>query len=194
MIPKDIRDLRRDIIFEAKLKGHNFVFHSTWGLFSPKEIDKGSLMLINQVDIKPTDLTLEMGCGYGPIGLAIAKMSPQGKVHMLDKDFVAVDFAKKNAQLNGIQNCDIYLSNAFSNVPAIEFDNIVSNLPAKVGKELLFLILNDAKNHLKKGGKFYVVVIAGLKDYIKRNFKEVFGNYEKLKQGKTYMVAVAIKE
>ena len=194
MIKKDIRSLRKDIIFEAKLKGHNFVFHSTWGLFSPKEIDKGSLMLINQVDIKPTDLTLEMGCGYGPIGLAIAKMSPQGKVHMLDKDFVAVDFANKNAQLNGIQNCDIYLSNAFSNVPALEFDNIVSNLPAKVGKELLFLILNDAKNHLKKGGKFYVVVIAGLKDYIKRNFKEVFGNYEKLKQGKTYMVAVAIKE
>ena len=194
MIKKDIRSLRKDIIFEAKLKGHNFVFHSTWGLFSPKEIDKGSLMLINQVDIKPTDFTLEMGCGYGPIGLVIAKMSPQGKVHMLDKDFVAVDFAKKNAQLNGIQNCDIYLSNAFSNVPALEFDNIVSNLPAKVGKELLFLILNDAKNHLKKGGKFYVVVIAGLKDYIKRNFKEVFGNYEKLKQGKTYMVAVAIKE
>ena len=194
MIPKDIHGLRKDIIFEVKLKGHNFVFHSTWGLFSPKEIDKGSLMLINQVDIKPTDLTLEMGCGYGPIGLVIAKMSPQGKVHMLDKDFVAVDFANKNAQLNGIQNCDIYLSNAFSNVPAIEFDNIVSNLPAKVGKELLFLILNDAKNHLKKGGKFYVVVIAGLKDYIKRNFKEVFGNYEKLKQGKTYMVAVAIKE
>ena len=194
MIPKDIHGLRKDIIFKAKLKDHNFVFHSTWGLFSPKEIDKGSLMLIDQVDIKPTDLTLEMGCGYGPIGLAIAKMSPQGKVHMLDKDFVAVDFAKKNAQLNGIRNCDVYLSNAFNNVPAIEFDNIVSNLPAKVGKELLFLILNDAKNHLKKGGKFYVVVIAGLKDYIKRNFKEVFGNYEKLKQGKTYMVAVAIKE
>jgi 16S rRNA G1207 methylase RsmC len=132
MIQKDIQGLRKDIIFKAKLKGHNFVFHSTWGLFCPKEIDKGSLMLINQVDIKPTDLTLEMGCGYGPIGLAIAKMSPQGKVHMLDKDFVAVDFAKKNAQLNGIQNCDIYLSNAFNNVPAIEFDNIVSNLPAKV--------------------------------------------------------------
>lgn len=194
MIPKDIRSLRKDIIFEANLRGHNFVFHSTWGLFSPTEIDGGSLMLINHVDIKPTDLTLEIGCGYGPIGLAIAKMSPQGKVHMLDKDFVAVDFTKKNAQINGIQNCDIYLSNAFSNVPDIEFDNIVSNLPAKVGNELLFLILNDAKKHLKKGGKFYVVVIAGLKDYIKRNFKEVFGNYEKLKQGKTYMVAVAVKE
>lgn len=193
MIPKDIRSLRNDIIFKADLRGHNFVFHSTWGLFSPTEIDDGSLMLINQVEIKPTDYTLEVGCGYGPIGLTIAKMSPQGRVHMLDKDFVAVDFTKKNAQINGIQNCDIYLSNAFSNVPDIEFDNIVSNLPAKVGNELLFLILNDAKKHLKKGGKFYVVVIAGLKDYIKRNFKEVFGDYEKLKQGKTYVVAVAVK-
>lgn len=95
MIPKDIHSLRKDIIFEANLRGHNFVFHSTWGLFSPTEIDEGSLMLINHVDIKPTDLTLEMGCGYGPIGLAIAKMSPQGRVHMLDKDFVAVDFTKK---------------------------------------------------------------------------------------------------
>ena len=186
--------MREDIIFEDGLGGHNFVFHSTWGLFSPTEIDEGSSMLINEVHVKPTDLTLEMGCGYGPIGLAIAKMSPQGKVHMVDKDFVAVDFTKKNAQINSIQNCDIYLSNAFSNVPDIKFDNIVSNLPAKVGNELLYLMLNDAKKHLKKGGKLYVVVIAGLKDYIKRNFKEVFGNYEKLKQGKTYMVAVAVKE
>ena len=194
MTPKDINSLRKDIIFEANLRGHNFVFHSTWGLFSPTEIDEGSLMLINQVDIKPTDYTLEMGCGYGPIGLAIAKMSPQGKVHMLDKDFVAVDFTKKNAQINGIQNCDVYLSNGFSCVPNVEFDNVVSNLPAKVGNELLYLIMTDAKKHLKKGGKFYVVVIAGLKEYIKRNFKEVFGNYKKLKQGKTYMVAVAVKE
>ncbi len=191
---KYIHGLRKDIVFEANLKGSKFVFNSTWGLFSPKEIDKGSLMLIDHVCIEPTDHTLEVGCGYGPIGLAIARMSPQGVVHMLDKDFVAVDYARKNAQANGISNCDIYLSNAFSNVPDMEFDNIVSNLPAKVGKEMLYLILNDAKSHLKTGGKFYVVVIAGLKEYIKRNFNEVFGNYTKLKQGNKYMVAVATKE
>ncbi len=194
MISREIADLRKDIIFEANLKGHNFIFHSTWGLFSPTEIDEGSRMLIDQVDIKIADITLEIGCGYGPIGLTIAKLSPQGSVYLIDKDFVAIDYAKKNAELNGIKNYEIYLSNAFSKVPAIEFDTIVSNLPAKVGNELLYLIMHDAKKHLKKGGKFYVVVIAGLKEYIKRNFKEVFGNYKKLKQGKTYMVAVAIKE
>lgn len=151
-------------------------------------------MLVDNIDVKATDLTLEIGCGYGPIGLAIAKESRQGKVHMVDKDFVAIEYAKKNAALNGIRNCEIYLSNAFSHVPDIGFDHIVSNLPAKVGNELLYLILNDAKSHLKIGGKFRVVVIAGLKEYIKRNFKEVFGNFEKIKQGKTYMVASATKD
>lgn len=194
MISRDIENLRKDLVFEADLKGQHFVFHSTWGLFSPTQIDEGSRMLIDNVEIKPKDYTLEIGCGYGPIGLVIAKMSPEGKVHMLDKDFVARDYAQKNAQLNGIKNCEIYLSNAFSNVPDIKFDNIVSNLPAKVGSELLFIILNDAKKHLKPGGKFYVVVISGLKDYVKYNFKEVFGNYKKLKQGKTYLVAMAVNE
>jgi len=194
MKPNEIAKIRKDIIFKTKLKNNDFVFHSTWGLFSPKEIDEGSHLLIKQVGVEPDDLTLEIGCGYGPIGLAIAKLSHKGKVHMIDKDFVAIEYTKKNEKINKIQNCDIYLSNAFSNVPDLEFDNIVSNLPAKVGKELLYIIMQDAKKHLKKRGKFYVVVISGLKDYIKRNFKEVFGNYKKLKQGKKYMVAVAIKE
>lgn len=194
MNPEDVSKLKQDIVFEVQLRGHHFVFHSTWGLFSPRSIDEGSYLLINHMEVNPDDITLELGCGYGPIGLAIAKLSPLGKVHMVDKDFVAIEYTKKNAQLNGIQNCEIYLSNAFSHVPDIQFDNIVSNLPAKVGKELFYIIMNDAKKHLKKGGKIYVVTISGLREYIKRNFNEVFGNYEKLKQGKTYTVAVARKE
>lgn len=194
MNPEDVSKLKQDIVFEVQLREHRFVFHSTWGLFSPRSIDEGSYLLINHMEVNPDDITLELGCGYGPIGLAIAQLSPLGKVHMVDKDFVAIEYTKKNAQLNGIQNCEIYLSNAFSHVPDLQFDNIVSNLPAKVGKELFYIIMNDAKRHLKKGGKFYVVTISGLREYIKRNFHEVFGNYEKLKQGKTYTVAVARKE
>lgn len=113
----------------------------------------------------------------------------------MDKDFVAVEYASRNAELNGLGNVKAYLSNAFSHVLADkEFDIIVSNLPAKVSGELLEIIMLDAKKHLKPGGKFYVVVISGLKEYIKRNFREIFGNYEKLQQGKTYTVAVAVKE
>lgn len=195
MIPKNIADLRKDIIIKTDLRGFPLELHSTWGLFSPKEVDEGSQMLIDELQLAPTDTSLDIGCGYGPIGLTMAKMSPQGTVHMVDKDFVAVEFAQKNAQINNLTNCQIYLSNGLSHVPPnTQFDVIVSNLPAKVGNELLYTILSDAKTHLKPGGKLYVVVIAGLKDYIKRNFREIFGNYKRLKTGKTYMVAVAMKE
>ena len=194
MFLRDIKKLKDDIVFETDLRGNHFMFHSTWGLFSPTEIDEGSRMLIEELEVQPTDTTLEMGCGYGPIGLAIAKLSPKGVVHMIDKDFVAIEYTKKNAEVNGVNNCKIYLSNAFSNVPDMQFDLVVSNLPAKVGAELLYIILSNAKMHLRKGGKLYVVVIAGLKEYIKRNFLEVFGNFKKLRQGRTYMVAVAEKQ
>ena len=125
--------------------------------------------------------------------MSIAKAYPNGIVHMVDKDYVAVDYAARNAALNRISNCEIYLSNAFQAVGDMRFDNIVANLPAKVGKELLYIILTDAKHHLKERGQLVVVTISGLKGFIKRNFKEVFGNYEKVKQGKNHTVARALK-
>jgi 16S rRNA G1207 methylase RsmC len=114
---------------------------------------------------------------------------------MVDKDFVAVEYAGKNAELNGLTHCQAYLSNALSHVPA-DFvpDNIVSNLPAKVGREMLNLILAQSYERLPVGGRLCVVTISGLREWAKRNFRDVFGNYKKLKQGKTYAVSMAVKE
>jgi 16S rRNA G1207 methylase RsmC len=191
----DIESLKRDIVFDARLRGRSFTLHSTWGLFSPRRIDDGTAMLIEKMQFDPTDNVLDLGCGYGPIGLAAAASCPEGKVHMVDKDFVAVEYARANARRNGLDNCSTYLSNAFSHVPAQErFDVVCSNIPAKVGKEMLAIILQDARNRLVRGGRLYVVTIAGLRQFIKRNFREVFGNYKKVKQGKTYTVALAVKK
>ncbi len=195
MSEADIDRLKRDIVFEATLRGRRMVFHSTWGLFSPRRIDDGTWRLVDNVEVGSEDVTLELGCGYGAIGLAVAALTPAGKVHMVDKDFVALEYAVKNARLNGIDNVEIYPSNAFSAVPAeMRFDNIMANLPANTGKELLSIILHDARAHLKRGGRLYVVTIAGLRQFIRRNFEEVFGNYAKLKQGKTYTVALAVRD
>lgn len=185
---------KQDSVFTTELSGHHFTFHTTWGLFSPERVDEGSRLLIEKVAVKESDVSLDLGCGYGAIGVALAKQSPRGRVHMVDKDFVAVEYAKKNAQVNGLDNCDVYLSNGFSLVPAIAFDNIVSNLPAKVSNELFYLLFADAKAHLKPGGRFYVVTITGLREFIKRSFVDLFGNYDKLIQTKKYTVAMAVKE
>jgi len=187
-------ELKQDIIYRTTLRGQELLFHSTWGLFSPRSVDNGSYLLIKHVEIEPGQQTLDLGCGYGVIGLSIAKANPTGVVHMVDKDFAAIEFAKKNAVINRITNSEIYLSNGFSSVENVMFDNIVSNLPAKVGKELLYIFLSDARRHLRPDGQIVVVTISGLREFIKRNFMEVFGNYKKVKQGKTHTVARAVNE
>jgi 16S rRNA G1207 methylase RsmC len=174
--------------------GKALQFKTTWGIFSPREIDSGTDLLLRYLEIKPDEIALDIGCGYGPIGLAIAANAPQGHIHMVDKDFVAVDYANKNAQLNGLTHAKAYLSNGLSAVPKdIQFTTVVSNIPAKVGKEMLSILLHDIHAQLAPGGQLVVVTINGLRDYMKRNFNDVFGNYEKVKQGKDYTISRCIK-
>jgi 16S rRNA (guanine1207-N2)-methyltransferase len=186
--------LKKDIEFAESIAGQNLLFRSTWGLFSPRTIDEGTILLAKYLDIQPNDVCLDLGCGYGPLGLALAKLAPKGTVHMIDKDFVAVKYANLNISLNDIKNAKSYLSNGFDQIPSTQkFNVIVSNVPAKIGSELLAIFLHDAYNRLNPNGRLYIVTISGLKDYMKRNLNEVFGNYTKLKQSKTYTAASAVK-
>lgn len=196
MLTKDqLHKLRADIRFEADLGGRRLQLASTWGLFSPREIDEGSRLLLTHLgEIAPESDCLDLGCGYGPIGLTLACLAPGGRTLMLDKDFVAVDYANRNAKANRIGNARAILSNGFDQVPRGErFDLIVSNVPAKVGKELLAILLHDAHARLKADGRLYVVTINGLREFMKRNLNDVFGNYRKLKQGAHYTVAMAAR-
>lgn len=185
-----LRKIRQDIRFEAELCGHPFSFLSTWGIFSPREIDEGTELLLKYIEINPTDDCFDLGCGYGPVGLAMAKLAPHGKTLMVDKDFMAVEYSNRNAQLNKLPNAHAMLSNGFQHIdPNLRFDVIASNIPAKVGKEMMTILLQDMKKHLKPNGRIYLVTINGLREYMKRNLQEVFGNYSKLKQGKNYTIS-----
>ncbi|AGA91950.1 16S RNA G1207 methylase RsmC [Thioflavicoccus mobilis 8321] len=195
LTPDQLARLRQDIVFTAELGGHPMTLHSTWGLFSPREIDEGTRLLLAHLEVEPQADCLDLGCGYGPLGLALAARAPQGHTLMVDKDFVAVDYANGNAARNGLANAQARLSNGFDQIdPEERFDLIASNVPAKVGKELLALLLHDARARLRPGGRLYLVTINGLRQYIKRNLIEVFGNYDKLKQGAHYTVALARRE
>jgi 16S rRNA m(2)G 1207 methyltransferase (EC 2.1.1.52) len=192
---QDIPQLKQDLSIQATLLGHDLTLKTRWGVFSPRAIDDGTLLLMKYLDIDECDKCLDLGCGYGPIGLSVAKSCPQGEVHMVDKDFVAVELSNNNAKLNHIDNAKAYLSDAFLSVNKDNyFDQIISNVPAKVGREQLSIILYDAYDALKPGGKITFVTINGLRNFIKDNFKSVFGNYKKLKQGQKYTISQAIKQ
>jgi 16S rRNA (guanine1207-N2)-methyltransferase len=183
--------IRSDIEFRESVRGIELAYRTTWGLFSPKNVDEGSRLLLDHLEINDDDDTLDLGCGYGPLGLTMARLAPQGTSVLVDKDFVAVEYSRRNAELNRIGNTEIFLSNGFDQIGDRSFDLIVSNLPAKTGKELYYLYFYDALVRMNPGARFYVVTISGLRKFVQRAFQEVFGNYEKIKQGKTYTVALA---
>tara|TARA_Y100001935_G_scaffold242853_1_gene233698 strand:- start:20557 stop:21168 length:612 start_codon:yes stop_codon:yes gene_type:complete len=190
----DINNLKEDIYFEENLLENSLKFKTTWGLFSPKAIDDGTILLLKNLKLKNKEEVLDLGCGYGPIGLSIAKKYPESNCLMVDKDFVAVDYAKKNAKLNNIENVSVLLSNGLDSIPDQQkFSTVVTNLPAKTNKENYFIFFYDIFESLNFEGVFFVVAINNLRKFISKSLMEIFGNYTKVKQGKTYTVSMAIK-
>jgi len=186
--------LRQDIILPVTLREQRLVLHSTWGLFSPRAIDEGTQLLLDELDVRADERALDLGCGYGPLGLTIARLAPQGSCLMVDKDFVAVDYANANAKRNGISNASAQLSDGLNHLPTAQrFTLVVTNLPAKTSNEHYYLFFQDVYDHLEPGGRFYLVVISGLRQFIKRALTEIFGNHTKVRQGKQYTVAMAVK-
>ena len=186
--------LRQDLVFSETLCQQQMTFHTTWGLFSPREVDAGTLLLLEHVEANKNARVLDLGCGYGALGLTLAAVCPDGMVTLVDKDYVAIDYCRKNASVNGLSNTEIFLSNGLNRVESDNFDLIVTNLPAKSGKELYTLMFCDTHTRLKPGGSCYIVTINGLRQFVKRNFIEIFGNYKKLKQGAVYTVAMATRQ
>ena len=186
-------EFRKDIKFTEALADQTLHYCTTWGIFSPRAIDDGTRLLMKYIKVNPDDDCFDLGCGYGPIGLTLAKLAPKGQTLLVDKDFMAVDYSNKNAHNNHITNAKAMLSNGFQHIdPTLRFDLIASNVPAKVGKEMMSLMLHDARDRLKPEGRLYLVTINGLRHYMKRNLKEIFGNYKKIKQGAKYTIHLAI--
>lgn len=184
-----------ELRFEAELRGHRFRFLSTWGLFHPRGIDAGTALLLDRIEVAADAACLDLGCGWGAVGCALSKLAPKGQVDLVDKDFVAVGYARRNTVANGCSNARVYLSNGFHHVEEdARFDLIASNLPAQVGSELLGHWMAEASRRLRPGGVLWVVTVAGLKAYVKRQFGERFGNYRKVAQGRSHVVAAARRE
>ena len=156
------------------------------GVFSKKMIDFGSQVLLYCLAFQPGETVLDVGCGYGPLGLSLAKA--QG-VHatMVDVNTRALDLAQKNAAFNQVE-ATIFQSNVYDQVEGC-FDHIISNPPIRAGKKVVHEVLSGSFDHLKPGGDLTIVIQKKQgAPSAKAKMEEVFGNCEILKKDKGYYI------
>ncbi|MFP4112664.1 MAG: class I SAM-dependent methyltransferase [Candidatus Woesearchaeota archaeon] len=180
------------------LRGERLEFYVASGVFSKSKIDKGTKVLIDNVILNPDWTILDLGCGYGPVGISIAKSDATIKVHMTDINKRAVMLAKKNIVLNKLdkKRFRITQGNSFSPVDQkVEFDSILLNPPQTAGKKLCFDMVREAKEHLKKGGLLQLVARhnKGGASFMKL-MEEVYGNAKDICKEKGYRVYVSKKQ
>ena len=166
--------------FKVFLRNHTYQFITSSGVFSSKKIDKGTSFLIENMKIPNNGLILDLGTGYGPIGIVIADLCPICKVHMIDINERAVWLAKENIILNNISNASVFKSDLFDRIQENRYDLIVSNLPYTTGIKNIEKINELVLNHLTETGQYQIVVPkqqARIISHLESIFKnvEVFG-------------------
>ncbi|MFJ7748107.1 class I SAM-dependent methyltransferase [Peribacillus sp. NPDC097295] len=146
--------------WDFKLKGRTFHFKSDNGVFSKKEVDFGSRLLVETFNLNEAvkGNILDVGCGYGPIGISIASAYPERTVEMIDINSRAVELSKENAASNGIANVKVYESDRFEKVGSEQFAAILTNPPIRAGKSVVHEILEESYRSLVAGGELWVVI------------------------------------
>ena len=142
--------------FEYYFNNEKFLFTTDNGVFSKRNVDYGSYVLIKSVyHLDLGKRVLDLGCGYGPIGIFISKIK-KIKVDMLDINLRSIELSKKNSEINNVDT-NVFYSNIYENVTK-KYDFIISNPPIRVGNEILYKILFDAKKNLKNNGELWIVI------------------------------------
>ena len=132
-------------------------------VFSTQNIDEGTLLLLEHLPEKEPISVLDMGCGYGALGLPIAARFPNARVEMVDRDLLAVKWSEKNAKLNQLSNIQAHGSLGFRDLGSNStYDWILCNMPARIGKPFIQNFVELGSSKLNSGGELRIVVIRDL--------------------------------
>lgn len=178
-----------------KLLGNTFHFVTDSGVFSRNTVDYGSRVLIDHFDVTnlPEGTLLDVGCGYGPIGIALGTATKR-PIEMVDINQRAVDLAFGNAKRNGVE-ADVHQSNIYETLHQKQYAAIISNPPIRAGKQVVHEILSGAEPLLKTGGTLTVVIQKKQgAPSAKKKMEETFGNVEIVSKDKGYYILKSIKE
>jgi 16S rRNA (guanine1207-N2)-methyltransferase len=179
---------------EAELRGMRLKFFTDAGVFSRSGVDFGSALLIESMQIPEASKVLDVGCGYGPIGITAAKLHPANAVDMIDINERAVELAKRNAEMNGVRNVRIWQSDLYEKVETRDYDVILSNPPIRAGKQVVFAIFSGAYDLLKDGGSLWIVIQKkqGAPSAFEK-LQSIFPTVEEVTKEKGYRIYRAVK-
>jgi 16S rRNA (guanine1207-N2)-methyltransferase len=181
--------------WDFTLKNNQFRFKTDNGVFSKREVDFGSRLLIESFEMPKTEGSLlDVGCGYGPIGLSLAKYYQDRMIHMVDVNGRAIELARENAELNRIQNVKVYESDCLLNVKEKTFAAILTNPPIRAGKKTVHDIFEQSFEHLTSQGELWVVIQKkqGAPSAIEK-LNNLFNHVETIDKSKGYFVIKAQK-
>lgn len=182
------------VTIEGIFRGKKFLFKTKAGVFCKDKVDRGSQLLIEKMEIQPNDFILDLGCGYGPIGIVAATLAYKGRVILADSNLRAIHLSEENIALNKIKNAQVLLSDGWEAIGTHHFSAILSNPPASSGIDIFEEFAKGAFTHLRPEGKLYFVTQSRLKNAVKRVFEKIFGNYKIVDRNSKYTVSLAIKK
>jgi len=189
----DLKSEETPITFEYR--GHHITFISDHGVFSKERVDYGSRVLLNAIELNEQQRSLlDVGCGYGTLGISLKKVYPWLNVDMVDVNERAIHLANASIAYNCVENIRAFESFAYENVVQ-NYDVIVSNPPIRAGKKVVFEILEKAYDHLNEQGELFVVIQKKQgAPSAKKKMEEVFGNCEVIKRDKGYFILKSKKK
>lgn len=158
-------DLPEDIYYKKTLNfrawKQELLFRVSQDLFSSFDVDKGTRLLLRSIIDAGYEYTsvLDLGCGYGPLGLTLKKLRPETSLTMVDRDALAVDYARQNAALNGIEDAQIFGSLGYDDLSSTKYSLIIANIPGKAGSGVITSLVQDARYFLHPYGTVAVVVV-----------------------------------
>ena len=182
-------------VIKFTYKSETLSFYTDIGVFSKNEIDEGSIGLLNVVtDQMLSGHILDVGCGYGTLGLTIAKLFPNVSVSMFDVNERAVDLTNQNINANHVDNAIVFVGSTYQALTKDEFQTIVINPPIRAGKKVYYPLLSDAFNYLTDGGTLYFVIrkshgALSARDHV----VQTFGNCDLVKKHHGFYVYKAVK-
>lgn len=175
------------------LRGLEFEFLTASGVFSHRRIDPGTRLLIEAMVLPEEGTFLDLGCGYGPIGIVVARLRPRALVYMTDVNRRALALAEENAQRNGVTNVRVLEGPLYDPVSDLLFDVILTNPPITAGiRKVVAPLIQGAAEHLKEGGSLQLVVrtTKGGRNIL-RLIEESFSRWEVIARGGGYRVLKA---